>query len=518
MLRQDEGIDIKSVENLYTTCNLPRDALFKITIHGCDELIVDRYLLHPMLRITLVDITTGEYLFKSDPNRSVLYASEGNNKASKHILPCMTEPYTLKGTGSSSCIWAEDILFNEVAEHLLKPQTLALFEVVEFGSRVDLEENPDGLRTICWGFLRLLSSKGKPNFGRLRIQLYHLAEFRPIIERPNTPDIYFEYLFQKNVERFPYPSTIHLTCSLHEATQPKPIRGFRPQNALQLERGKVEFSELWKSAQIRYASISDASISALLLQPNGKGGMLNKGGSEKHSIAGLHSLDMAEARALRRYRPMGQICEIPDTYLFKVGCGQSGVSCLKFSPDGRFLAAATGEYALFPIKVFDVRSGALLFTFLGHHNYVYEMQWSADSAYIISVYLFIFDLFYFSALLTKLLEYGILKLVLHVKPKYLVILRLYIVFKYFNIILYFLSQIHPRLTMIATGSFDGILRLWDLKTGELIEAHDDHLKPAKESTLESVSVHQNNLEYVSINSVVFSSDGDRLFSGIFSLY
>lgn len=140
----------------------------------------------------------------------------------------------------------------------------------------------------------------------MRIQLYHLAPTRPIIERPNVPSIYFEYLFQKNVERFPYPSTIHLTLSLHESSQPKPIRyifcnffllfsGFRPQNALQLERGKVEFSELWKSAQIRYASISDASINALLLQANGKGGLLNKGGAEKHSIAGLHSLDMAEA-------------------------------------------------------------------------------------------------------------------------------------------------------------------------------------------------------------------------------
>ena len=60
--------------------------------------------------------------------------------------------------------------------------------------------------------------------------------------RANTPPVYFEYLFQKNVERFPYPATIHLTNSLQEAATAKPVRGFRPQNVLQIERGKTEFS------------------------------------------------------------------------------------------------------------------------------------------------------------------------------------------------------------------------------------------------------------------------------------
>lgn len=93
---------------------------------------------------------------------------------------------------------------------------------------------------MCWGFLKLLSCRGKPNFGRVRIQLYELAPHRPFVERPNTPNIYFEYLFQKNVERFPYPSTLHCTLALLDAVGPKPVRGFRPHNVLQIEKGKTE--------------------------------------------------------------------------------------------------------------------------------------------------------------------------------------------------------------------------------------------------------------------------------------
>ena len=52
---------------------------------------------------------------------------------------------------------------------------------------------------------------------------------------------------------------------------------------------------------------------------------------------------------------------------------------LAFSPDGRYLAAACAEYTLFPIKVYECTSGGLVFVHTGHHNYVYDMQWSVDS-------------------------------------------------------------------------------------------------------------------------------------------
>ena len=66
----------------------------------------------------------------------------------------MTAPCALAGTGSSACRWRERILYNERAAHVLQPNALLLFEVVEFGAAVALDKFPDGVRPLCWGFLK----------------------------------------------------------------------------------------------------------------------------------------------------------------------------------------------------------------------------------------------------------------------------------------------------------------------------------------------------------------------------
>ena len=99
LLRADETvIDTTAVDALYNVGNLSRDAIFQLTAHGyskncrlrqhlaayctffsslyntrvflvyyippglsCDELIVDIGLTHPMLRVTIVDVTSVQY-------------------------------------------------------------------------------------------------------------------------------------------------------------------------------------------------------------------------------------------------------------------------------------------------------------------------------------------------------------------------------------------------------------------------------------------------------------------------
>ncbi len=70
----------------------------------------------------------------------------------------MTAPCALAGTGSSACRWRERVLFNERAAHVLQPNALLLFEIVEFGAAVALDKFADGVRPLCWGFLKYATS------------------------------------------------------------------------------------------------------------------------------------------------------------------------------------------------------------------------------------------------------------------------------------------------------------------------------------------------------------------------
>jgi hypothetical protein len=86
-------------------------------------------------------------------------------------------------------------VYNEPVAHILLPNAMFLFEVMEFGPKVKLEQYPDGLRPVriwvvlcfcdcmyhnciyclvqlCWGFLKVMSSRGRPNFGPSRIQVF----------------------------------------------------------------------------------------------------------------------------------------------------------------------------------------------------------------------------------------------------------------------------------------------------------------------------------------------------------
>lgn len=64
------------------------------------------------------------------------------------------------GAGSTACKWAEEILYNEPVVNVLRPNALLLFEVFDLGPHVRLDRHPDGVRPLCWAFLRVLSQRG----------------------------------------------------------------------------------------------------------------------------------------------------------------------------------------------------------------------------------------------------------------------------------------------------------------------------------------------------------------------
>jgi hypothetical protein len=101
------------------------------------------------------------------------------------------------------------------------------------GSDIDPHEFPGGLYPICWGLLKLLSKKGRPNHGRsLMLQLYQYTfQAPPEHMRANVPAVYYEWIYQKNTEMVEYDSRLEIAVTgiATPATRTIKGKGKRPQ-------------------------------------------------------------------------------------------------------------------------------------------------------------------------------------------------------------------------------------------------------------------------------------------------
>jgi len=85
--------------------------------------------------------------------------------------------------------------------------------------------------------------------------------------------------------------------------------------------------------------------------------------------------DAAQA-LLRRRRPT-EPCRVPTSFMRALPSGRSGCLCLRFSEDGAFLAAACADLPerQFPVRVYDPDSGELRAEADGHTDLVYDVRW-----------------------------------------------------------------------------------------------------------------------------------------------
>ncbi len=137
----------------------------------------------------------------------------------------------------------------------------------------------------------------------------------------------------------------------------------------------------------------------------------------------------------------------------------------------RFIAIGCSDKLHYSVRVFDSASHSLVATLAGHHDIIYDLGWSSDDTMIASA----------SADATAR--------VWHLKSKT-------------NIVLHHPAYVysvafHPvqdkGVTLLATGCFDGIVRIWDSTTGTCfreLRGHRSH-----------------------VNTVCFNQEGSKLFSG-----
>ncbi|XP_039594472.1 jouberin isoform X2 [Polypterus senegalus] len=399
-----------------------------VYIHRTDRLKTDMMVSHPMVKVYVVDETTGEYLRKENSCRPV--SSFYEQEKVEHILPIMTQPYDFKKYKSTVPEWEEQIVFNErfgyfLQENEQSPKVILFFEVLDFMSMDEARANFElqtkherGFRKIAWAFLKLVGTNNVLNVdNKVRLQLYY-----PHIKSRTKPNIIEIYEGWKKFPRNRYPSTLYVTIKglkLPEKVDPS----VRSMMALQQERGTTSYSELQSEM---------AGKGASLLQDEKTSGLM------------------------KWSRLPGQVCRIPNKLFLSFKGGQMGCFAVRFSHNGNILATACADKDGYPIVAYEIPSGKVLGAFNGHLNIVYDLSWSKDDKSLISASsdgtVRVWNMETFQGLVDKVLPH----------PSFV-----------------YASQFHPAAQyLVVTGGYDCVIRIWNVKVknanGQLLQEFDGH--------------------------------------------
>ncbi|XP_064412135.1 jouberin isoform X2 [Latimeria chalumnae] len=416
-----------------------------VYIHRTDRLKMDLIVSHPMVKVHVVDESTGLYVKKESGSRAV--SSFYEQEKVGHIIPIMTQPYYFKKFKSTVPEWQEQVIFNERFGYFLQenencPKVILFFEILEFLSmgearmNIEAQNQEKGFRKIAWAFLKLVGANRVLNVNsKLRLQLY----YPPPRARTqfNTIEV-FEWW--NNCSRHRYPSTLYVTVKglkLPDHINPS----VRSMLAIQQEQGTSAYSDL----------------------PN--------------EIAGKGSgtAQQGKKTEMKWTKLPGQVCRIPNKHLLSLRVGQVGCFCIRFSHDGRNLAAACADRDGHAIILYEIPSGHCFRECSGHLNIIYDICWSKDDKNFLSAS---------SDGTVRIWKTGSQngpaeKVLPH--PSFV-----------------YTAKYHPFAQyLVVTGCYDCVIRVWSIREREI----HGHL-------LQELDGHTS-----FINTLCFDAEGLRMFSG-----
>lgn len=123
------------------------------------------------------------------------------NVDTNFLLPMSTKMNDLRINGVNYCNWDEDFVINEYAKNIYSPDTIILFEILDFSERLlfngSKKLTPDNLYPVAWAYLRPLGT-ANIHMGTRKLQLFHYLhkgdkgmKYNRCVD-PRTPDVYLE--------------------------------------------------------------------------------------------------------------------------------------------------------------------------------------------------------------------------------------------------------------------------------------------------------------------------------------
>jgi len=440
---------------------LPKHAVLSLTIQHMHLILPAEHVMHPVIKVSLVDVTSGQFWPK--PNKHVpavaaletqLVDEAGDLSPLHFVLPMMTKPVDLRRTGKYFANWNEELVVNVPVEAFLKPELLMLFELIDFGPNVDPGSQSAGCAKLAWGFFKLINTKGGVNSGSFELQLFRIPLDRPKPPKKNlVPPVYYDFVLQAHTKRRLYPSSLHIKVG---GVEPPPVcivRGMRTQFATDEEVGRIEWTKLKPAL-----SIED---------------MIEGGGG-----AGGFGRDRVRSATMTA-------CDVPNQRVQNLRCGAGGCFAMAHSPGGALLAAACSEALVFTIKIFSSIHGKLLYIFTGHTDIVYDLSWSHDGKYLVSAS---------SDCTCRVWEVAGVESEMgrrSLSPNPAKNLQ-HTSFVYCCRFVPGVGKLH----LVATATYDGVIRIWDVKTGGVHQTLKGH-----RCRVNSLAFHPSGIKF-------FSADGE----------
>ena len=188
MIQCKLSISLSILGRIYSPVR-PRGDVFGVFVHYSDCLKLNLHVMHPVVKVSLVDLSTGWLLSKSDRRQKV--SSYYETEKVRNVVPLMTQPFEFRHQKSIVPRWEELLLFNDDFEYFVSfgANLCVFFEILDFVSmsavtnnQVGMANRQGGWHKVAWAFLKPVPSKSYSNVGkRVRLQLY----------KPGTPPTNF---------------------------------------------------------------------------------------------------------------------------------------------------------------------------------------------------------------------------------------------------------------------------------------------------------------------------------------
>ncbi|XP_046743128.1 uncharacterized protein LOC124409509 [Diprion similis] len=310
-----------------------------ITIHRADVLETDFITRHPMVKVHIVDMKTGNYLKTAESK---------NQGRCSYLQPMITRKFDFKTNKSIVPNWEEELIFDYNFDDFIRTgdkPTLILFEVLDLLNFAEASFNYNMLGSegcwhkIAWAFLRPVGVNGTSHMNKqVRLQLYQPSKASKKSGILGRCEVFNSW---KSTNRQKYPSTLYVTLKSVQPPVEDPVLYDR-----------LSLNEL--------PEINDESCATL-----------------------VKSSDMLQLPKWTRLA--AQSCKIPNNHLFQSETFENGCFYITFSPSGKYLACVGSEDGKYPIIIYAVPEGMICVRFIGHNNFVYGLNWSNDDKYLLSV-------------------------------------------------------------------------------------------------------------------------------------